>query len=104
MGTPDFAVPGLDAIYKKFGVLSLFINSHEISSIFLTLKYLNIYPTLSKPLFYTTFILLRLTTLPILTYKIRDSPFMFSLLFGDVLLHAFWIGKMIKKLRKHKKK
>lgn len=90
-------------IYKQFGVFSLFMYCHEISSIFLTLKYLNIYPILSEPLFYITFILLRLTTLPILTYKISNNRIMFSLLLGDVLLHIFWISKIIKKFIKHKK-
>lgn len=87
--------------YKIFGILSLYLCCHEISTIFLNLKYLNIYKNFANKMFIVSFVCVRLTTLPVMVFKTYyKNKIIFLTLLTDSGLHIFWIIKLIKSKRK----
>lgn len=87
--------------YKCYGIFVLYICCHEISTIFLNLEYLNICKNLSNKLFILTFLTIRCTTIPVITFKlysINNTLFIISLI--DCSLHIFWIGENINNIKK----
>ncbi len=97
---------GLTVLYYKFyGILSLYLICHEISTIFLNLKYLNFYKDFCDKMFVVTFLSIRCTTLPIMVIKsYTKSKFLFILMLADSGLHIFWISQKINNIIKKNKK
>lgn len=90
--------------YKFYGILSLYLCCHEISTIFLNLKYLNICKDFSDKMFIVTFLGIRCTTLPIMVFKTYiKSKFLFIIMLIDSGLHIFWISQKIGNIRKKAK-
>jgi hypothetical protein len=90
--------------YKFYGILSLYLCCHEISTIFLNLKYLNICKDFSDKMFIVTFLTIRCTTLPIMVVKSYiKSKFLFIIMLADSGLHIFWISQKIGNIRKKTK-
>lgn len=90
--------------YKFYGILSLYLCCHEISTIFLNLKYLNICKNFSDKMFIATFLSIRCTTLPIMVIKSYiKSKFLFIIMLADSGLHIFWISQKIINIRKKTK-
>ena len=89
--------------YNYYQNLAALAAIHEFSSIFLNLIELNIKKDLCKKIFTTTFIFIRLPTLAIFIYNIKDN-YIFCLLVGDLILHFYWIYKQLKYMIKNNKK
>ena len=96
---------GLTILYYKFyGILTLYLCCHEISTIFLNLKHLNICKDFSDKMFIVTFFGIRCTTLPIMVFKTYlKSKFLFIIMLTDCGLHIFWITQKIGNIRKKSK-
>ena len=96
---------GLSILYYKFyGILTLYLCCHEISTIFLNLKHLNICKDFSDKMFIVTFLTIRCTTLPIMVVKTYlKSKFLFIIMLTDCGLHIFWISQKIGNIRKKAK-
>ena len=96
---------GITILYYKFyGILSLYLCCHEISTIFLNLKHLNICKDFSDKMFLVTFLTIRCTTLPIMVVKTYiKSKFLFIIMLTDCGLHIFWITQKIGNIRKKSK-
>lgn len=91
--------------YKFYGILSLYLCWHEISSIFLNLKYLNICKDFSDKMFIVTFLSIRCTTLPIMVIKSYfKSNILFIVMLADSGVHIFWISQKIGNIRKKRVK
>lgn len=91
--------------YKFYGILSLYLCCHEISSIFLNLKYLNICKDFSDKMFIVTFLSIRCTSLPIMVIKsYLKSKILFIIILADSGLHIFWISQKINNIRKKRVK
>ncbi len=91
--------------YKFYGILSLYLTCHEISSIFLNLKYLNICKDFSDKMFIVTFLTIRCTSLPIMVIKAYlKSNILFIAMLADSGLHIFWISQKIGNIRKKRVK
>ena len=91
---------------RVYGIITLYLCCHEISTIFLNFRYLNIYKNLCNKLFILTFLSIRCTTLPIITFKLysKNNTF-FIILLIDCGLHIFWISEKINNsIKKNKKK
>lgn len=93
---------GLTVLYYKFyGILALYLCTHEVSNIFLNLKYLNICKDFSDKMFVLTFLTIRCTSLPIILIKTYlKSNILFIIILTDCGLHLFWIGEKIYNIRK----
>lgn len=90
--------------YKIFGILSLYLCCHEISTTFLNLKYLNICKGFSDKMFIITFLSIRCTTLPIMVAKsYLKSNLLFMTMLIDSVLHIFWIVEKISNIKKKAK-
>lgn len=90
--------------YKIFGILSLYLCCHEISTTFLNLKYLNICKDFSEKMFIITFISIRCSTLPIMVVKSYfKSKILFMVMLIDSGLHIFWIREKIYNIKKKAK-
>lgn len=96
---------GITILYYKFyGILTLYLCCHEISTIFLNLKHLNICKDFSDKMFIVTFFGIRCTTLPIMVFKTYlKSKFLFIIMLTDCGLHIFWITQKIGNIRKKSK-
>ena len=96
---------GITILYYKFyGILTLYLCCHEISTIFLNLKHLNICKDFSDKMFIVTFFGIRGTTLPIMVFKTYlKSKFLFIIMLTDCGLHIFWITQKIGNIRKKSK-
>jgi len=96
---------GLSILYYKFyGILSLYLCCHEISTIFLNLKHLNICKDFSDKMFIVTFFGIRCTTLPVMVVKTYSkSKILFFVILTDCGLHIFWISQKIGNIRKKAK-
>ena len=82
--------------YKFYGILTLYLCCHEISTIFLSLKYLKIFKVFSEKMFILTFLSIRCTTLPIMAIKTYfKSKILFFIIIVDCGLHIFWITQKI---------
>lgn len=97
-------------LYNKYMFIgALIFGSHEISSIFLSIKRLKLNNQKINNLldysFVVSFIGIRCTTLPIITYKVynKNNTF-FYILFCDNLLHIYWIFLKFKSIYKKSKK
>lgn len=77
--------------------LTLYLSLNEISSIFLALNILNIYPKYSNLCFMITFFIFRILLLPILTYIYSYDIFIFTILLLDNSLHGYWVITLSKK-------
>ena len=77
--------------------LTLYLCLNEISSIFLALNILNIYPKYSNLCFMITFFIFRILLLPILTYIYNYNNVVFTILFLDNCLHGDWVITLSKK-------
>ena len=89
--------------YKYYLVYALYLCCHEISTIFLTLKYLNIYKNFSDKMFILTFLSIRCTSLPILVVESYTKDyFLFIILLSDSILHIYWIITKINNINKKK--
>lgn len=90
--------------YKLYGILSLHLCCHEISTIFLNLKHLNICKDFSDKMFLVTFLGIRCTTLPIMVVKLYSkNKYLFFFILIDCGLHIFWISQKIGNIRKKTK-
>jgi|TARA_B110000967_G_C18884895_1_gene563382 hypothetical protein len=78
--------------------LTLYLCLNEISSIFLALNILNIYPKYSNLCFMITFFIFRILLLPILTYIYNYNNVVFTILFLDNCLHGYWVITLSKKI------
>tara|TARA_B100000424_G_C22933404_1_gene496578 strand:- start:1772 stop:2335 length:564 start_codon:yes stop_codon:yes gene_type:complete len=76
--------------------LTLYLCLNEISSIFLALKNLNIYPKYSNLCFIITFFIFRIMLLSILTYIYKYNNLVFTILMLDNFLHSFWVISLSK--------
>ena len=96
---------GITILYYKFyGILSLYLCCHEISTIFLNLKILNICKDFSDKMFLVTFLGIRCTTLPIMVFKTYSkNNYLFFFILIDCGLHIFWISQKIGNIRKKTK-
>jgi hypothetical protein len=96
---------GLTILYYKFyGILSLYLCCHEISTIFLNLKHLNICKDFSDKMFIVTFLGIRGTTLPIMVFKTYSkNKYLCFIILIDCGLHIFWISQKIGNIRKKAK-
>lgn len=91
--------------YKFYGILSLYLCCHEISTIFLNLKNLNICKDFSDKMFIVTFLGIRCTTIPFIVIKTYlKSKILFIAMLVDGGLHIFWITQKINNIRKKKVK
>mgnify|MGYP001405202425 CR=1 FL=1 len=78
--------------YNFFTKIAIYLFLHEISSIFLDLKLLNIYPEICDVLFKLNFVIIRIGSLPIITYKLYyQNKFIFILSSINCYLHVYWI-------------
>lgn len=89
-------------IYNRYFIQMIYGSLTEISSIFLSLKFLKVYPKISNILFLSTFFVFRILLLPLVTYIHINDKNVFTLLCLDCLLHVYWITKIIKKNLKKK--
>lgn len=71
--------------------LTLYLSLNEISSIFLALKILKIFPKYSNLCFMITFFIFRILLLPILTYIYSYNNLIFTILLLDDCLHGYWV-------------
>jgi hypothetical protein len=96
---------GITLLYYSFyGILSLYLCCHEISSIFLSLKHLNICKDFSDKMFIVTFLGIRCTTLPIMVVKTYSkNNYLCFIILIDCGLHIFWISQKIGNIRKKTK-
>ena len=96
---------GITILYYKFyGILSLYLCCHEISTIFLNLKHLNICKDFSDKMFLVTFLTIRCTTLPIMVVKTYSkNNYLFIIILIDCGLHIFWISQKIGNIKKKTK-
>ena len=91
--------------YKFYGILSLYLCCHEISTIFLNLKHLNICKNFSDKMFIVTFLSIRCTTIPFIVIKTYlKSKILFIIMLADSGLHIFWITQKINNIRKKRVK
>ena len=78
--------------FNKYSKITIYMGLHEISSIFLDLKLLNIYPEISSKCFYSTFLFIRISSLPIITYYIfYIDYFIFTIFCINCFLHICWL-------------
>lgn len=77
--------------------LTLYLCLNEISSIFLALKILKIFPKYSNLCFMITFFIFRILLLPILTYIYSYNNLVFTILLLDDCLHGYWVITLSKK-------
>ena len=77
--------------------LTIYLSLNEISTIFLSLKILNIYKNISNILFMFNFFIFRIILLPILTYHYKNIYHIFYILLLDDFLHIYWVVKLSKK-------
>lgn len=105
-----FIVLAFYLFYNKFLLVGAVIfGSHEISSIFLSIKRFKINNQKIKNFldysFVFSFITFRCTTLPIITYKVYSkNNTIFYILFCDNLLHIYWLLLKFKSIYKKNKK
>ena len=76
--------------------LIIYFSLNEISSIFLSLKLLNIYKKTCNLLFIFNFFIFRILLLPLLTFYYRHIYHAFIILLLDDILHLYWIIKLSK--------
>lgn len=89
--------------YNYYQNLAALAAIHEFSSIFLNLIELNIKKDLCKKIFSITFIFIRLPTLGIFLYYIKNI-YAFNGILLDLILHFYWIYKQLKYMIKNNKK
>lgn len=77
--------------------LAIYLSLNEISSMFLGLKNLNIFPKYSNICFMISFFVFRILLLPILTYIYSYNNFIFTALLIDNCLHYYWVINLYKK-------
>lgn len=76
--------------------LILYLCLNEISSIFLSLIELKIYPEYSNIMFLITFFIFRIILLPVLTFIYKYNNFIFAFLMFDNCLHVYWVVTLSK--------
>ncbi len=76
--------------------LIVYLCLNEISSIFLSLNILEIFPKYTNILFIITFFIFRIMLLPILTYIYIDNNIVFPVLVIDDCLHIYWVVTLSK--------
>ena len=88
--------------YNYYQNLAALAAIHEFSSIFLNLIELNIKKELCKKIFTITFIFIRLPTLAIFLFYIKNIYAFIGILL-DLILHLYWIYKQLKYMIKNNK-
>ncbi len=76
--------------------LIVYLCLNEISSIFLSLIDMNIYPKYSNIMFMITFFIFRILLLPVLTFIYKYNNYVFTVLMFDNCLHVYWVVTLSK--------
>ena len=88
---------GISYILNQGYYLTLYLSLNEISSIFLALNILKIFPKYSNLCFMITFFIFRILLLPLLTYIYNHNNLVFTILLLDDCLHGYWVITLSKK-------